>query len=73
MKRLKIIGISLVALIVLIFLVFFPIAVVKVYNSIFGVRMQTEPLSQFTVEHFPGLQVENVAFKTRSHPSRLLL
>lgn len=65
MKGLKIVGVSLVVLIVLVFLVIFPVAVVKVYNSIFGVRIQTEAQNQFTVEHYPGLQVENVSFKTK--------
>ena len=57
--------ILLIVLILVVFLAVLPYAAVKVYNSVFHVRIQTSPDNAFTAAHYDGLTVENVSFSAK--------
>ncbi len=65
LRILKWLGIFLIVLLLLVFLVLLPIAAVKVYDSVFQVRIQTDPEDAFTAAHYDGLTVENVSFSAK--------
>lgn len=64
-KFLKILLIVLLVLVILVFAVAFPIISVTVYNSIFNVRIETDPEDYFSADDYEGLTVENVTFATK--------
>ena len=65
LKILKTAGIVLILLLLVILLVVLPAVAVKVYDSVFHVRIQTNPKDAFTADDYDGLSVENVSFSTR--------
>lgn len=62
---LKVLGILVIVLLLVVLLVVLPAIAVKVYDSVFQVRIQTDPQNFFTADDYEGLAVENVSFSAR--------
>jgi len=61
---LKAMVVLILVLVLAVALVVLPLAAVKVYDSVFQLRIETDPENRFTGEEF-GLTVENVAFAAK--------